>query len=106
MVDIVDVLKTKREGLEVQTRAARNELAGTVFALNTISESMLAAAARGFDRLAVTPPVPVDLRNAVASAETVAALSEAGFTVEWEKRQPRPEEPEYWVMVVSWRKAT
>ena len=34
---------------------------------------MLAAAAKGFDRLVIGPPVPVDLRNAEATAETVAA---------------------------------
>jgi hypothetical protein len=104
MSDKLDaMLKGKFDGAKTLTAAVQEDMAAKTFALATITESVAARAALGFDDVEIMPPVPVDLRRTNAVKESGAALVKAGFELEWKRRQPRPDEPERWSLVVSWR---
>lgn len=99
-------LAAKCAGAKKLTAAVRENLAAQTFALATITEAVAGSAALGFDEVVIEPPAPVDLRRTEAVAASAKALVAAGFGVEWKRRQPRPDEPETWLMVVNWRPKT
>lgn len=99
------VLKAKCDGAKTLTAAVRENMAAETFALAKITEAVAARAALGFDEAEIEPPAPVDLRRTEAADASARALAKAGFTVEWRRRQPRPDAPETWSLVVGWQKA-
>ena len=96
-------LTGKLAGLRTVTTAAREDQAEKIFGLEAIALTMTQAASAGVDHVTITPSPPLDLRNTTAAKRATAELAGAGFAVEWMKRQPWPEELEFWVLVVSWR---
>lgn len=104
MVKHIDTtLSGKLVGLRTVTTAARADQAEKIFDLDAVTLAMTQAASAGADRVTIIPSPPLDLRDTTAAKLATAELARAGFAVEWVKRQPRPEEPEFWALVVSWR---
>ncbi|TPK79031.1 hypothetical protein FJ936_30085 [Mesorhizobium sp. B2-4-13] len=99
-------LASKLIGTRELAERARQDTAARLFGIDQVSQAITVMASKGFDTLTVAPDAPLDLRNTTTAKETVTLLRDAGFTVDWQKRQPRPDEPEIWVMAVSWRPKT
>lgn len=99
----ISALKAKLAGVKTLAAAARGEKAKEQFNAEIVSHQLTVAASAGFDSVTISPATPLDLRATDTATETVNLLRQAGFEVEWQKRQPRPEEPETWVLMVSWR---
>uniref|UniRef100_UPI003100EE5B hypothetical protein n=1 Tax=Neorhizobium sp. EC2-8 TaxID=3129230 RepID=UPI003100EE5B len=97
-------LAAKLDGLKTLAAAARETAAERRFNIEDISEAMTVAASAGLDSITVAPDAPLDLREAPTAKESAEMLTAAGFDVAWEKRQPRPDEPGMWVMIVEWRR--
>jgi hypothetical protein len=104
MGDKLDLaLKAKCEGFKKLTAAVREDMAAKLYDLTAITEMVAAQAAQGYDQAEIAPPVPVNLRGTEAAAATAKALLAGGFSLEWQRRQSRPDAPESWTLVVSWR---
>ena len=95
-------LTKKLEGLRTLTAAARDQKAEAQFGIEPVSQQLTVAASAGHDRVTISPATPLDLRASPAAIETTTLLQQAGFVVEWQKRQYPPEDPAAWVMMVSW----
>lgn len=94
-------LTAKREGAMKLTAAVRENMAGEMLALDKITEAVAARAALGFDYLEIAPPA--DLRGTEIAKARSKDLSQAGFDLEWQRRQLRPDEPEAWLLMVRWQ---
>ncbi len=70
--------------IKAETRAARDRLAGELFALDAVRAAVGAAANKGQTMAPIRPPYPVDLRDTDAAQAAVKHLKDSGLKVAWE----------------------
>lgn len=87
-----------------QVAEAREQLAKTLFDVETVFTAMAEATTKGHAYLVVAPPEPVDLTHTSAAKALLDALEREGFRWVWDRHDnPMHREfPAYFDLLIQW----
>jgi hypothetical protein len=90
------------DSVRARSAKAKELLASQLLAWDVVMAAIGDAAGQGYDKVAISPEIPVNIKSTEAAAATVGKLTRAGYRCDWLTRRPRPDGPEFVVLEIDW----
>lgn len=92
--------------LAEQAKNARETVAESCFAKDTVAQACTEAAKGGYPGCVIKPPAPLNLRDTKTAKDLMAWLESQGLQASWVSARDTPDGADYWRLEITWNALT